>query len=76
VVPPKIMTEPSPSCAVVGYQRGCAISGPSVHELAAGSKTVVLATPLPNTPWYRWPPAMNTRPSGSTLVPEQKMSRW
>jgi len=49
IVPAKIIIVPSPSIVVVGYQRACDITGPSVQELDAGSKIVVLATP-----WVGW----------------------
>jgi hypothetical protein len=44
-VPAQVITVPSPSSIVVGYQRASDISGPSVQALDAGSKTVVFITP-------------------------------
>ena len=77
IVPPQMITVPLPSSVVVGYQRACDIIGPSVQALDAGSKMVVLITPWVGlrAPCQIWPPAMNTRPSDSTVVPEQKTSR-
>ena len=49
IVPEQMITVPSPSSVVVGYQRACDIGGPSVQELDAGSKIVVLLTP-----WVGW----------------------
>ena len=53
IVPAQVITVPSPSSIVVGYQRACDMIGPSVQALDAGSKTVVLATPWVSlmAPW-------------------------
>ena len=56
-------TRPFGSVVVVGYQRPRAMIGPRVHEPAAGFRSAVSRMP---TYGAKWPPATNTRPSGSS----------
>src|SRR3954467_4355402 len=67
--PETIRMRPSDRVVVVGYQRPRDMVGPAVHELpASGLNSIVLGRP---TYARSWPPATNSRPSGSSAWPAQ-----
>src|SRR6266403_112690 len=60
---------PSGSAVTVGYQRPPGMGVTELQRRLAGSKMVALLMPT----WVlEWPPATNTRPSGSRAWPAQK----
>src|SRR5687768_15810359 len=66
-------TFPSGSRVTVGYHRRNDMSGPAVHVMVTGSKMLTCGDPRAMVA-QSCPPATNTRPSGRTTWPEQKMS--
>ena len=67
--PETMSTRPSASVVVVGYQRARDMSGPAVHEPASGLSSRVIFRP--SYAFVLCPPATNSRPSGSSVWPEQ-----
>src|SRR5439155_13669432 len=72
--PEKVITRPSPSTVVVGYQRPCAMFCRSVNRPVAGSNAALRGSPWKGS-YCRLPPLMSGRPSGRTTIPLQNMSQ-
>src|SRR5467141_4406149 len=70
VSPAVTSMRPSGSEVTLGYQRPTDMEGPELQLCVDGSKKVELGMPTCGVPV--WPPATNTRPSGSSEWPEQK----
>src|SRR5712664_350253 len=70
ISPAVTRTRPSGSAVTVGYQRASGMAAAELQPWLAESKIVALGMPT----WAEalWPPATNTRPSGSRAWPEQK----
>src|SRR3954471_3409891 len=66
---------PSGRVVAVGYHRRYAMFGSGVHFCVLGSKMLAMAEPMKLESTHSCPPATRTRPSASTVWPEQKMSR-
>jgi hypothetical protein len=76
LLPPNTRTRPSPTVTLVGYQRSSESIGAGLNVPDAGSKKSLFLTPSPKRPACTCPPVMNTRPSGRSECPAQKMSRF
>ena len=66
---------PSGSVVAVGYHRRSFMSGSLVQVWVTGSKMLPMAEPTKLVLMHSCPPATSTRPSGRTVIAEQKMSR-